>query len=136
MAYSADKLCQSPGWMKNSSYHTATAGIRTSDLSHSMIMNKKDLRSYPLGQPQRHATDRLYTTRDRIWSIFRFLESNIYTCCTKTRCRVHQFSLDSGHTLGHKTEGRLPMDVSHKSRYWCRRITTICMVQCVNIFLK
>ena len=35
--------------MTNSTYYSATAGIRTSDLSYSMTMNRKVAGSYPLG---------------------------------------------------------------------------------------
>ena len=33
------KPCQLPGWMKNFSYNSATAGIRTSDLQHRMTIS-------------------------------------------------------------------------------------------------
>ena len=46
MAYSEEKTF--PGWMKNSSYYRATAGILTSDLPHSMAMSKKVTRFYQL----------------------------------------------------------------------------------------
>ena len=42
------KPCQLPGWMKISSYYSATAGIRTSDLPHRMTMSKKVPCSYSL----------------------------------------------------------------------------------------
>jgi len=40
---------QLPGWMKNSPYYGATAGIQTSDLLHSVTMSKKVPHCYPLG---------------------------------------------------------------------------------------
>ena len=43
------KPCQLPGWMKNSTYYSATAGIRTSNLPRSMTTSKKIPHSYPLG---------------------------------------------------------------------------------------
>ena len=45
MAYSAELS----SWMKNSPYYNAIAGIRTSDLTHSMTMSKKVPLSYPQG---------------------------------------------------------------------------------------
>ena len=41
--------CQLPVWMKNSPYHSATAGIRPSDLLHSMTMSEKVPRSHLRG---------------------------------------------------------------------------------------
>ena len=43
--------------MKNSPYYIATAGIRTSDLQHSMTTNKKVPCSYPLGHTQMKVAD-------------------------------------------------------------------------------
>jgi len=43
------KSCQLLGWMENSPYYSATTGIRTSDLLHSITTSKKILRCYPPG---------------------------------------------------------------------------------------
>ena len=49
MAYSVEKTLSVVWLDEKLPYYSATGGIRTSDLPHSMTMSKKVLRSYPQG---------------------------------------------------------------------------------------